>query len=56
MYDIASIYEAKSVDDAVRALKEDPGALVIAGGTDVLIKVREGRLAGCRLVSIHGLS
>ena len=56
MYDIASIYEAKSVDDAVRALKEDPGALVIAGGTDVLIKVREGRLAGCRLVSIHGLA
>ena len=29
--------------------------LVIAGGTDVLIKVREGKLAGCSLVSIHGL-
>ncbi len=56
MYDIASIYEAKSIDDAIRALKADPGALVIAGGTDVLIKVREGRLAGCRLVSIHGLT
>ena len=56
MYDIASIYEAKSIDDAIRALKADPGALVIAGGTDVLIKVREGRLAGCRLVSIHGLA
>mgnify|MGYP001071489685 CR=1 FL=1 len=55
MYDIASIYEAKSVDDAIRALKEDPGALIIAGGTDVLIKVREGKLSGCRLVSIHGL-
>jgi len=56
MYDIASIYAAKSVGDAIRALKEDPGALVIAGGTDVLIKVREGKLAGCRLVSIHGLT
>jgi xanthine dehydrogenase FAD-binding subunit len=28
---------------------------VIAGGSDVLIKVREGRLAGVSLVSIHGL-
>ena len=25
MYDIASIYEAKSVDDAIRALKEEIG-------------------------------
>jgi len=56
MFDFASIYEAKSVPDAIRALKEDSGALVIAGGTDVLIKVREGKLAGCRLVSIHGLT
>ena len=30
-------------------------AVVIAGGSDVLIKIREGKLAGCRLVSIHGL-
>jgi len=28
---------------------------VIAGGTDVLIKIREGKLAGCSLVSIHEL-
>lgn len=56
MYDISSICKARSVDDAVAALKADPEALVIAGGTDVLIKIREGKLAGCRLVSIHGLS
>ncbi len=55
MYDIASLYKAVSVDDAISALARDPGAVVIAGGTDVLIKVREGKLAGCRLVSIHGL-
>ena len=29
--------------------------VVIAGGTDVLIKIREGKLAGCSLVSIHEL-
>ena len=55
MYDIASIYQATSVADAIRALRADPSAIVIAGGTDVLIKIREGKLAGCRLVSIHGL-
>ena len=55
MFDITSIYQAKSVDDAIAALAADPEAVVIAGGTDVLIKVREGKLAGCRLVSIHEL-
>jgi len=56
MFDITAIYKAISVDDAISALVRDPGAIVIAGGTDVLIKVREGKLAGCRLVSIQGLS
>ena len=55
MYDIGSIYQATSVADAIRALQADPAALVIAGGTDVLIKIREGKLAGCSLVSIHEL-
>ena len=55
MYDIQSIYQATSVDDAIRALQADPSAIVIAGGTDVLIKIREGKLAGCSLVSIHEL-
>ena len=56
MYDIGSIYQATSVADAIRALQADPAALVIAGGTDVLIKIREGKLAGCSLVSIHELT
>lgn len=56
MYDIERIHKAASVDDAIAALAADPQALVIAGGTDVLIKIREGKLAGCRLVSIHGLN
>ena len=56
MYDIASIYQATSVADAIRALRADPSAIVIAGGTDVLIKIREGKLAGCSLVSIHNLT
>ena len=55
MYDIESIYQAKSVQDAVQALQADPDAVVISGGSDVLIKIREGKLAGCRLVSVHAL-
>lgn len=56
MYDIEKIYRASSVDDAIAALGKDPEAVVIAGGTDVLIKIREGKMAGCNLVSIHDLA
>jgi CO/xanthine dehydrogenase FAD-binding subunit len=31
-----------SLDDAVRLLDEHPGALVLAGGTDVMVEVNEG--------------
>lgn len=55
MYDIEKFYQAVDVDDAVRALSTDPEAVVISGGSDVLIKIREGKLAGCSLVSIHGI-
>lgn len=55
MYDIERYYEATSVADAITALQKDPSAMVIAGGTDVLIKIREGKYAGCSLVSIHEL-
>ncbi len=52
MFDIQSYYEAKTVKDAVRALKKDKNAIVICGGTDVLIRIREGKDAGISLVGI----
>ncbi|HPS82321.1 MAG TPA: FAD binding domain-containing protein, partial [Candidatus Limiplasma sp.] len=55
MYDIEKYYQATGVEDAIRALCEDERAMVISGGSDVLIQCREGRLAGCSLVSIHGI-
>lgn len=55
MYDIKSLYEAKSVQDAIELLQAHPEAKIIAGGSDVLIKIREGKLAGCELVSIYKL-
>lgn len=55
MFDIKSFYEAKSVEDAISALCADPDSQVISGGTDVLIRVREGKDAGKGLVSIHNI-
>lgn len=56
MYDIKSMYQAKDVADAVRALTEDQEAVIISGGSDVLVQIREGRLAGKSLVSIHNIA
>ena len=53
MFDIAHYYEAKSVEEAVRLLSEHEDAEIISGGTDVLVKLREGKGAGGTLVSIH---
>ena len=55
MYDIAHLYQAESPLDACRLKREHPEAVIIAGGSDVLIKMREGRLAGTELISIYQL-
>ena len=55
MYDIKALYEAESVTDAIRLLQEHPEAQIIAGGSDVLVQIREGRRAGAELVSIYGI-
>ena len=55
MYDIEKYYQATDIKDAVRALTQDPEAMIICGGSDVLVQIREGRHAGCSLVSIHGI-
>lgn len=56
MYDIHSFYEAESIEDAVNALMDNPNAVLISGGSDVLIQIREGRHGGKDLISIHGIS
>lgn len=55
MYDMKALYEATSVSHAIELLTEHPNAVIIAGGSDVLIKMREGKLAGAELVSIYKL-
>ena len=41
MYDIGGYTEAKTVDEVIELLKNNDHALIISGGTDVLIKARE---------------
>ena len=53
MYDMLALYEAKDVQDAVRLRLEHPEAQIIAGGTDVLVQMREGKRAGKALISIQ---
>ena len=55
MYDIKALYEAESVEHAVSLLVEHPEAQIIAGGSDVLVQMREGKRAGKELVSIYML-
>lgn len=53
MFDFSALYEAYSVQEAVALRQEHPEAKIIAGGSDQLVKLRDGKLAGCELISIY---
>ena len=55
MYDMKALYQAKSVEDAIALRLAHPEADIIAGGTDVLVQMREGKRAGKALISIQTL-
>ena len=55
MYDMKALYQAKSVADAVALRLQHPEAQIIAGGSDVLVQMREGKRAGKELISIQTL-
>ena len=55
MYDMKALYQATSVADAVALRLAHPEAQIIAGGSDVLVQMREGKRAGKELISIYGL-
>ena len=50
MYDMSALYQAESVQDAIRLRLEHPEAQIIAGGPDVLVQMREGKRAGKALI------
>lgn len=53
MYDIIGYYEAESVSEATALLAQNPNLRLIAGGTDVLIKMHGGQIEGVELLSIR---
>jgi xanthine dehydrogenase FAD-binding subunit len=55
MFDFERVIQAKSTADAIKALNGIPNSMIICGGSDVLVKIREGKLSGKTLVSINGL-
>ncbi len=55
MFDLKKHIKADSVEQAIKLLIENPDAKLIAGGTDVLIKLRDGKQGFSELVDIHDL-
>ena len=56
MFDIQDFFQAKSVSEAIEFLSAHPEAKLIAGGTDVLVKLRHFNPKFRRLVDIHELA
>lgn len=53
MFDICELLEPANLREAKEMLKADPGLRVIAGGTDVLIRLQHGSLGGSSLLSLR---
>ncbi len=53
MYDINKLYQPKTLKEALDLKKKYPNALTLAGGSDILIQIREGKLANKDLISIY---
>ncbi len=56
MFPIEKYHLATSIEDAVQALSKNESAKVLAGGTDVLIRLHEGDLKYSNLVDINHLN
>ena len=55
MFNFKSYHKASSVKEAIQLLQENPEAKLIAGGTDVLIKLHKGKGQFDHLVDIHDI-
>ena len=53
MYNIIGFYEAETVREATALLAGNPKLRLIAGGTDVLIKLHNGQIAEAELLSLR---
>ena len=49
------MYQPTTIVEAVKLLTDNEGAIIIAGGSDILIELRDGKLPDCTLVSIRDI-
>ena len=56
MFNFKSIAKAGSVQEAIRLLRQNPEAHLIAGGTDMLVKLHKGKAQFNHLVDIHDIA
>lgn len=56
MFDFKNFHKAGSVQEAIGLLTAHPGSRLLAGGTDILIKLRHGKPGFAELIDIHGLA
>lgn len=55
MFDIENVLEPKTLNEAIEMYNSNPKLKIIAGGTDVLIKMRHGELGGAELLSLRNI-
>jgi len=56
MFDIESYHKAESVDDAIARLVQNPRAIPMAGGTDILVRLHQGNPDYRHVVDIHDVA
>jgi xanthine dehydrogenase FAD-binding subunit len=56
MFNIKSYSRTGSIQEAIRLLQENPEAHLIAGGTDVLVKMQKGKAQFDHLIDIHDIA
>ncbi|MCP4124892.1 MAG: xanthine dehydrogenase FAD-binding subunit XdhB, partial [Bacteroidetes bacterium] len=55
MFQLKSYEKAVSIANAIELLKANPKSRLVAGGTDVLVRLRESKAEFEHLVDIHDL-
>lgn len=56
MFDIINIEKPETLDEALKMLSRNPNLKIIAGGTDVLIRMHNGKLSEAELLSLRSIT
>ena len=56
MFDIDSYHRASTVEEAIQLLSQNPKAIPLAGGTDVLVRLHQGNRDYRHVVDIHDVA